>query len=409
MFIGMDDTDSTKGMCTTYLCKLVMESLKDSCEIRGFPRLIRLNPNIPYKTRGNGALSFEAYGDKEKVIDALIDKLKKHHMEDRNTNPGVVVIDGDVPDVIKGFYHRCLHEHIEISEAEALIDDIGAWSYKMGNGRGLIGALASIGADLDDHTYELIAYRMPENIGSKRMVDGNSVALMDDRHFPVVFDSYDRNNDYIAIAPNSPCPVLYGIRGNDWKVLEDASSMVSSEPINMSQVFMTNQGTDAHIQEMPIGEVGEYMSVKVLGRITESPHYEHRGHLFFKMADETGDIIAAAYEPTKEFRNTISKLFIGDRIAAWGGVSRTEFGLTINLEKILVYGLVRIVENIVPSCCGKKMQSIGKGKGYRCKQCGLKISESDVATRNRGRDVKKGLYEVPIIARRHLAKPLSRL
>jgi len=33
--------------------------MENHCELIGFPRLIRLNPNVPFKTRGNGALSIE--------------------------------------------------------------------------------------------------------------------------------------------------------------------------------------------------------------------------------------------------------------------------------------------------------------------------------------------------------------
>ena len=65
MHIGLDDTDSTKGGCTTYLAALLIEALeKFHVEFTDYPSLIRLNPNVPWKTRGNGALclrfSYEA-------------------------------------------------------------------------------------------------------------------------------------------------------------------------------------------------------------------------------------------------------------------------------------------------------------------------------------------------------------
>ena len=56
--IGFDDTDSPKGMCTTFLAyKIVGELKKENSEFLDFPNLIRFNPNIPWKTRGNGAVS----------------------------------------------------------------------------------------------------------------------------------------------------------------------------------------------------------------------------------------------------------------------------------------------------------------------------------------------------------------
>lgn len=50
-WIGIDDTDSSEGMCTTYIAILLREALREVGEPIGFPRLIRLNPTIPYKTR----------------------------------------------------------------------------------------------------------------------------------------------------------------------------------------------------------------------------------------------------------------------------------------------------------------------------------------------------------------------
>jgi len=57
--IGIDDTDSSDGMCTTYLCYTAVRKLLKSgnTELVDYPRLIRLNPNIPWKTRGNAALA----------------------------------------------------------------------------------------------------------------------------------------------------------------------------------------------------------------------------------------------------------------------------------------------------------------------------------------------------------------
>src|SRR4030065_1762194 len=53
--LAFDDTDSPDGMCTTYLATLVIEALADY-DLIGLPRLVRLNPNIPWKTRGNAAI-----------------------------------------------------------------------------------------------------------------------------------------------------------------------------------------------------------------------------------------------------------------------------------------------------------------------------------------------------------------
>ncbi len=58
MIVGIDDTDSRSGMCTTYLCTVLVDELESYGEV-STPVLVRLNPCIPFKTRGNGAVAFE--------------------------------------------------------------------------------------------------------------------------------------------------------------------------------------------------------------------------------------------------------------------------------------------------------------------------------------------------------------
>src|SRR5947199_285373 len=56
LWIGVDDTDSLQGMCTTFLATEIVRDLTEDFDLIGYPRLVRLNPNIPWKTRGNGAV-----------------------------------------------------------------------------------------------------------------------------------------------------------------------------------------------------------------------------------------------------------------------------------------------------------------------------------------------------------------
>src|SRR2546428_5620861 len=56
LWIGVDDTDSLRGMCTTFLATEIVRDLTTDYDLIGYPRLVRLNPNIPWKTRGNGAI-----------------------------------------------------------------------------------------------------------------------------------------------------------------------------------------------------------------------------------------------------------------------------------------------------------------------------------------------------------------
>ena len=56
MIIGIDDTDSREGMCTTYLGAVLVSRLEEAGFTVREARLIRLNPNVRFKTRGNAAM-----------------------------------------------------------------------------------------------------------------------------------------------------------------------------------------------------------------------------------------------------------------------------------------------------------------------------------------------------------------
>ncbi|MHC1604401.1 MAG: TiaS agmantine-binding domain-containing protein [Candidatus Methanofastidiosia archaeon] len=409
MYVGIDDTDSRTSMCTTFICKSILDKLIRKAEIKDFPRLVRLNPNIPFKTRGNGALSFEVDGDPTFIRKTVKKVVRNNFVDDPNTNPGIVFIEESVPGILTDFYRSALHDIISIEEAFSLAREIGAKTVVFGNGRGVIGALAAIGADFLDHTYELIVYRKEENIGKPRFIDKESVKNVDLKYYPAIFDTYDWDNDYVAISPNASCPVLYGLRGNYWHVLEIAANEIVSESVYKKQVFLTNQATDSHIEKKTISEIKEYNSIQCRCNVKTRPQFRHKGHLFFIVHDNTGEIICAAYEPTKGFRQNVMHLMPGDLIDVWGGVKKTKYGLTINLEKMRIIKLVPKQRHVVPICCGKKMQSIGKLKGYRCTICKNKIPINAVKTVIEQRPIRRGLFEVPVIARRHLAKPLSRI
>ncbi len=49
MIIGIDDTDSSEGMCTTYLGALLLDELQAYGTVEALPLLVRLNPTIPIK------------------------------------------------------------------------------------------------------------------------------------------------------------------------------------------------------------------------------------------------------------------------------------------------------------------------------------------------------------------------
>jgi tRNA(Ile2)-agmatinylcytidine synthase len=335
-------------------------------------------------------------------VKQIIDKYAR--LEDENTNSGFVLLE-DQPSY--KIYEKTVKEIVLLEETKKILELYRAHYKGYKNSRGLIGAIASISWSPEvDKTYELISYREIQKWGSKRFVDDKSTIKMD-KKIRSTFDNYDYENKHNRLVPNSSCPVLYGIRGDNNKELIDAKSLIQSEKVHSWLIFETNQGTDDHLQKRSIIEIQPYNSVIIEGIICNPPHTIEGGHVFFAIKDSTGEIDCAAYEPTKQFRNLIRQLINGDIVEVYGSVR--EKPLTINIEKINIKYLEKLivkVENPVCPKCGKHMKSKGTNKGYICKKCGMK-SDKPVFV-NEKRSISTGLYEVPVCARRHLSKPLKR-
>ncbi len=380
---------------------------KQGYELIGYPRLVRLNPNIPWKTRGNGAVSLQIEGENHDSIQSSIEEILKTYaqIDDPQTNPGYIIMDSQPP---FGIYEKTVREIVTLEETKRLLDSLEANYKGYKNERGLIGATAAIAwRSLHDKTYEYIAYRQNTLWGTPRKVDNVSVRHMD-KTVLSTFDNYDYTHDHNRLVPSSPCPILYGIRGDAVEELPTAASLIKSEPVESWQVFETNQGTDDHVQQTAITEIQPYQSVIAKGIVNTMPHTIGGGHVLFSLTDETETIDCAAYEPTKEFRHVVKQLLPGDLIEVYGGVRKHP--ITINLEKINVLELINHIEKVEnPVCpqCNKHMKSKGKGQGYKCKHCGT--TSSQPILKKKRRSIQQGFYEVPVCARRHLSKPLKRV
>ncbi|HXY88650.1 MAG TPA: tRNA(Ile)(2)-agmatinylcytidine synthase [Candidatus Acidoferrales bacterium] len=406
MIIGIDDTDSKNGGCTTYLAALLKNNLEVQLGTRITARLIRLNPTIKYKTRGNASVGLKIKGNYD-VIDVVRDHIKKMaHFYDENTNPGAVILESDdLPHDIKQFSTEAMVSTLSIQQAAQLIErhDLGFVSFK--NGRGLIGALAAVGADLEaDRTYELIAYRYTQNFGKKRYVNRDSVFKSDVMTYPFTWDTVDRSSNCVVFSPHSPDPILYGIRGDNPTKILTAQSLLISEPFEHMVIFETNQGTDAHIRKMSVEDLREGESYRVFGVVDKEPWTIKGGHTFFSIKEENS-LLCAAFEPTGAFREVIRQLKIGDKVYVYGSYVND----CLNLEKLRIVDLVDVYERANPTCCGKRMKSMGKDQGIRCEKCGIITDKSHVHLFKIKRNLGLGFYEGPPSARRHLSKPVIRL
>ena len=416
MIIGIDDTDSNEGMCTTYLGALLLEELQEYGTVEALPLLVRLNPTIPYKTRGNAAVALKLKTDcPEKVIAHVTSRIEElAHMECEKTNPGAVfILEKDYENlkpVLMSFLKEAVKEVIEIDYAKDLISELGIASKSFKNGRGIIGALAACGAMLNpeewDCTFEHLAYRQKDKWGTPRDVDKDSFFEADRETYPETWDTVDLKNRLVVCVPHSADPVLFGIRGENPEIVNKAAALIRAEPVERFAVYRTNQGTDMHLlPAQNISEIRDMHSYRLESTVSTAPKTIEGGHVIFAVRDREGDEIdCAAFEPTKNFRSLIRKLVPGDRVILSGSVTSG----TLNIEKIEIKAPTSVYREENPKCpeCGKHMKSAGQGQGFRCKKCGtMSLSKVKYETE---RDLEPGLYEVPPCARRHLAKPLAR-
>ena len=416
--VAVDDTDSReRGMCTTYLAARIAARLREHGGPEAVERtlLVRLNPAIEHKTRGNAALAVHTSVDPDRAFARARRELGAAETADPNTHPGLVVTaggPGDVPAPVVNFAREAVRGRHDLADALDLLETHGYRSEGWKTGRGRIGALAAVGAwsALEDWTYEHIAYRDPERRDTPREVDRESVFAAADRGYPDVWDTVDRVEGEAVCVPHTPGPVLYGIRGDHPDAVRSVAADIASEPVERSQLFLTNQGTDTHLRDGTVGDLREGRAYRVSGTVAEPPETREGGHVFVVIADgetdPTGDtptLWCAAFEPTKRFRDRVRALRVGDRLTVCGQVSAG----TLNAEKFAVRGLRR-TERVTPVCpdCNRSMESAGADQGYRCRDC--RTEREGKVTRAVDRNLEPGWYEVPPSARRHIAKPLVR-
>jgi len=421
MHVGIDDTDSPQRGCTTYIAALLVEKLHElGVSFLNYPNLIRLNPNVPWKTRGNGAICLRFRCDEDlatEIIELVVNTVEENSdMDYAGTDPGVVFFRGRyIPDELTFFAKRTIQGLVKMREALKLVRLFEAEAVGFKSGRGIIGALAAIGETLnEDHTFELIAYRTPQNRGTPRRLNVASVEKMDKKTAPLTFNNIDPETGRVLITPHGPDPILYGIRGETPVTVKNAYRMVRAmEPIERWTIFRTNHGTDAHLRRVDsIDAVFPYHPVVVKGKVTREPRIVPRRHVVFSIGDKTGQIDCAAYEPTQDLRKAAKLLLLGDFVETFGGVrpKSMRHPVTINLEKLRVIKLTPKIVFHNPLCprCGKRMESMGTGKGFRCKRCGFRSSALDRVAVEEKRTLKTGIYVTSPRSQRHLTKPLSR-
>lgn len=420
MLIGLDSTDSRRGGCTTHVA-IAAWSRTPGLAVRLAPRLVRLNPNIPYKTRGNGALALELghpVGARRCVAEFdgiplfASDKIREPSAHERGRlfesfRQSVEELREDGPQSNTGlvafrtppserFYQEGVSRHVEaadVSEAEH--------TARWGDGRGLIGAVAACAWPMERVTYELIQYRDPSRVGSPRDLDAGLGPTLD--RVPGTFDNWDPRHAHLRIAPASPCPVLAGVRGTDPQALLGSRSSIGPERGVAWALFLTNQGTGDHLRECKAADARAFDAVRLALRVRSAPESRRGGHVFVAAEDETGLVRLAAFEPTKEFRHEVRKLRPGDAIVVEGAVHEDPGVLALEAFTLASPGFDAVTH--APACprCGRFMRSKGRRAPYRCPRDGATVPPRTV-TAARALGVGRRIT-VPPLVRRHLQRP----
>ncbi len=427
MFVAVDNTDSMKGNCTTFLATEIIREF-DDLDLIGNPRLVRLNPATPWKTRGNGALvlrfgrgsgpkhfigmiggrevccydrctHFEP--DPEMMMERIIPLIEARHEDD--ADPGLLI---SKVKSSQSFYWRGVRTIMNRADIDIEIARIGGLTFTIGSGHGLVGCTCGMAWRPRDSTFELLAYRPESRWGTERIYKPETI--MEVEHgLPSTFNSWENRTRKVAIVPSTPCPVMYGLRGDDESDLLRGHDIIRTEPQDRWVIFLTNQGTDDHIIHNPV-ELIPNRSYSIRGIVSSRTRHIEGGHVFFDIETQWGRVQCGVYEPSKEFRMAADWLCPEDEVEVLGELR--EDPRTLNVEKIHVISTVpefRKVSNPICPICSRTMKSTGKGEKFKCKKCGTK-SYVPVMQSVR-RQIVPGWYEPPTVARRHLSKPLKRM
>jgi tRNA(Ile2)-agmatinylcytidine synthase len=427
LWVGIDDTDAPTGGCTTFaLTEVIRAAASEGADLIGEPRLVRLNPNIPWRTRGNAALAARfglgggprmlvgqmpdaplfghARGrplpkaQQERVVDAAWAAVRREARPGPRTDPALVAHDGPLP---ARLYWAAVRTVVKVRPLERTLRSLGAELRTAGSKRGLVGASAALAWPARRVTWELIAYRAGGRSRRPREVDADSVREAE-RRFPSLFLCADRRTRRLLVTPHTPCPILFGLRSTRRAALPDALRLVRSEPIERWIVYRTNQATGDHLPAS-FGPTGPYEPGRLAGAVAHPPMRLRGGHVRFDLALSDGSAARClVFEPSKTLAAVARSLAPGDRLELWGGRGRDA---TVRVEGIrIVDAPDRPAGRTPPRCpgCERAAGSLGTGRGYRCPGCGRRFPPEAGQPRTHPAEYGPGTYHPTPSARRHL-------
>ncbi|HKV90717.1 MAG TPA: DUF1743 domain-containing protein, partial [Thermoplasmata archaeon] len=357
MRLGVDDTDSPQGGCTTHvLTGLVALARGHGLDVLGEPKLVRLNPNVPWKTRGNAALSVtlghgggpareigevdgapvlsyrrgrpESPEERRRYSKDAWRFVRENARPELGTDPALVVVDRTLPESL---YTAAVSRVVDPLDVEDRLRRENAWYRLSGSRRGIVGAAAAAAWPGRRRTWEVISYRNPGARGS-REVDAASV-LTAARRERSLFLCHDPRTRRLLVVPHTPCPILFGLRSKTAEGALRARPWVRSEPVDRWLLFRTNQGTGDHLRAEPAVPLGPFTPARLNGQVVGSPTIYRGGHVRFQISVHGVRVDCHAFEPTKVLPSVARGLCEGDEVEVWGG---TRDDPTLRAEGIVV-------------------------------------------------------------------------
>lgn len=433
LLLAFDDTDSRLGGCTTYLAFHVLLALPEFA-LQGMPRLVRLNPNVPWKTRGNAAvvlplvrptgpsvrvgelrgLEILAFPDGEAIEPEAAQKILDltwsvlNAKAEPEAQPAVAVFQ-ELPPAVA--YWTTVRQLVESAEASAGLQTLGVpFRHRENQPRALVGILGAAAWPGPPTSFEFIAYREPQRWGTPRAVAPEPLRSLDATG--ATFHTWDPTEDRVVCVPHGPDPVLIGLRGRDPDALQYAATRnlpwACQEPIDGWLLWATNQASGDQVSSISrLLEAPSMGTIELRASVSSLPESRAGGHRFITLRDSSGQgFQAAAFEPTKSLRDVVSQLRPGDQVTVVGAYGEG----VVRLEKLRIDSLAQHevkLENPACPTCGKRMKSAGSEQGYRCRDCGTKAGADAAEKQAEERSIALGWYEVPVMARRHLHRPAN--
>ncbi|MDP6905790.1 MAG: DUF1743 domain-containing protein, partial [Candidatus Thalassarchaeaceae archaeon] len=352
IWLALDDTDEREFGCTTFDFNNLLESIESNCEITDV-RLVRLWPFAARRTRGNAALAAKITCTESswpRISDSITiwfnNRFSMLEPDDsKHSAQPVLVAFHERP--AEKLYWDTVRSEVTLENRVLELEEyrFDSWFSPRGM-NGIIGASAAAAwRGGNDFTWEYIAWRTDTN--SIRNVPEKLVKNMSKR-YPLTFMNRDPNAGKSLIAPRTPCPVLYGVRGESSKSVESAHKYLQengAELAKSGRLHRTNQASDDHIESIESAI------------LSTNPKILEGGHVILFT-----DRKLASFSEGGPINKLAQSMKEGDSIE-WIGLESPDG--TIHLEKLKLVNGIRNLRRPVCSC-GARFKSKGKSQDLKC-------------------------------------------